>query len=338
MAGYVRFYKKGDAEYGEWRVSVREGDKVTHERRNLGRVIDRERMIFKKRSGPAYGIDADGNPREITTNELPTLVERKSLEWSEERDPLDFGDVFLTVEYMRKMGLLQIMEELLDGEGDTVKSLLVYKIVNAKSALMQCATWWKGSYACYLFPEADLRTQTVSACLEKLGSEHFQQRFFKAYLEMLCGDGHGAIGTLVDSVGLPSASRTQMVQISSHNGEVSSQDRIIYVVDRNNSMPIYLRLVQGSVVDVSAVRTTFSMLTQYGIKVDWAILDADYYSTRNVLELMEVGIRFMVRVDLSQTLSVRRTRSSMGIALSIWSATRRRWRAGEPGSTSALIP
>ena len=125
-----------------------------------------------------------------------------------------------------------------------------------------------------------------------------QQRFFKAYLEMLYGDRRGAVGTLIDSVGLPSASRTRMVQISNRNGEMSSQVRLIYVVDRNNSMPIYLRPVQGSVDDVRAVGTTLSMLAQYGVEVDWSILDADYYSSQNVLELMEVGIKFVVRVSL----------------------------------------
>ena len=298
MTGFVHFYRKGGNEYAEWRVSVRNGGRVTHVRRNLGRVVDRDRLIFKKRGAPAYGIDADGTPREVTTDELPKLPEREPLEWGEERDPLDFGDVFLSVEYMRRMGLLKIMEGLLEGEGDTVCSLLVHKVVTTKSASMHTAVWWKGSYACYLFPEADLRSQAISACLEGLGREHVQQRFFKAYLGMLYGDREGPVGTLVDSTGLPSSSRMQMVQISSHNGEVSSQARLIYVVDRKNSMPIYMRPIQGNIVDVTTVRTTFAMLAQYGVEVDWAILDAGYYSSKNAADLMEAGIKFMVRVKL----------------------------------------
>ena len=42
MAGYVHFYKKGAAEYGEWRVSVRDGDKVTHERRTSDALSTRK--------------------------------------------------------------------------------------------------------------------------------------------------------------------------------------------------------------------------------------------------------------------------------------------------------
>ena len=94
----------------------------------------------------------------------------------------------------------------------------------------RCAAWWKGSYACHLFPEADLRSQAISACMEELGREIVQQRFFKAYLRMPCGEGGGPVGTLLDSTGLPSASRTQMVRVSSHNGYFSAQVRLIYWV------------------------------------------------------------------------------------------------------------
>ena len=163
---------------------------------------------------------------------------------------------------------------------------------------MHCAAWWKGSYACYLFPEADLRSQAISACMEELGREHVQQRFFKAYLGLLYGEGGGPVGTLLDSTGLPSASRMQMVQVSNHNGEVSSQVRLIYVVDRSNSKPIYMRPVQGNIVDVTTVRTTFAMLAQYGVEIDWAILDAGYYSEANAREMFEADVRFMVRVKL----------------------------------------
>ena len=298
MSGFVHFYKKRGVEYAEWRVSVRRGGKVTHERRNLGRVVDRERLIFKKRGAPAYGIDADGSPREVTTDELPALPERAPLEWGVERDPLDFGDAFFAVEYLRSMGLLQIMEGLVEGAGDTVCSLLVHKIVTTKRSSMHCAAWWKGSYACYLFPEADLRSQAISACLEELGREHVQQSFFKQYLGMLYGEGAGPVGTLIDSTGLPSASRMQMVQISNHNGEVSSQVRLIYVVDRSNSRPIYMRPIQGNIVDVTTIRTTYAMLAQYGVVIDWVILDAGYYSEANARELIRAGVKFMARVKL----------------------------------------
>jgi len=298
MSGFVHIYVKGGKRYAEWRVSYREGGRVRHRSRNLGRVVNEEGTLFKRRGGPVYGIDADGNPREVTTDELPPLPERAPLEWGAERDPLDFGDAFFVVEYLRGMGLLEIVEGLVEGWGDTVCSLLVHRIVTTKSASMHCAVWWKGSYACYLFPEADLRSHAISACLERLGREATQQKFFKAYLWMLYGEGHGPVGTLVDSTGLPSASRMQMVQISRHNGEVHDEARLIYVVDRKSHMPIFMRPIQGNIVDVSTIVTTYAMLAQYGVEIDWAILDAGYYSAENAKALVEAGIAFMARVKL----------------------------------------
>jgi transposase len=41
-------------------------------------------------------------------------------------------------------------------------------------------------------------------------------------------------------------------------------------------MPIYFRHVAGNIVDVSTLVTTVGELQQYGVSVDYAILDAGY--------------------------------------------------------------
>ena len=50
---------------------------------------------------------------------------------------------------------------------------------------MHADTWWRGNYVCFLYPRADLRSQTISRCLEKLGKQSLQQGFFKKYLDWL---------------------------------------------------------------------------------------------------------------------------------------------------------
>ena len=52
----------------------------------------------------------------------------------------------------------------------------------------------------------------------------------------------GAAGILVDSTGVPNATRMDITQISNHNGDINREVRLIYVIDRDNGMPIYFRL------------------------------------------------------------------------------------------------
>lgn len=47
-------------------------------------------------------------------------------------------------------------------------------------------------------------------------------------------------------------------------------------------MPIYFRYVAGNIIDVSTLITTVNELEQYGVSVSHAILDAGYFSEKNV--------------------------------------------------------
>ena len=67
-------------------------------------------------------------------------------------------------------------------------------------------------------------------------------------------------------------------------------------------MPVYFRYVAGNIVDVSTLITTVSELEQYGVSVNHAILDAEYFSERNAAELFESGIPFMTRLAPNRTL------------------------------------
>ena len=91
----------------------------------------------------------------------------------------------------------------------------------------------------------------------------------------------GAAGILVDSTGVPNATRMDITQISNHNGDINREVRLIYVIDRDNGMPIYFRYVAGNIIDVSTLITTVSELEQYGVSVRHAILDAGYFSEKN---------------------------------------------------------
>ena len=70
------------------------------------------------------------------------------------------------------------------GNPDTLKAMLLYYIL-CSTANCHAASWWEGSYARILFPNADLRSQRISDFLMAIGDEYSQREFFGKYLSLL---------------------------------------------------------------------------------------------------------------------------------------------------------
>jgi hypothetical protein len=157
-----------------------------------------------------------------------------------------------------------------------------------------------------LFPEARLASQRISEFLVAVGREEVQREFFRQYYQLLYGN-QDVTGILIDSSGIPNASKMTVTQISNHNGDISLEARLIYVIDRKTGMPIYFRYCAGNIVDVTTLCTTLVELRQYHIAIDYAIVDAGYCSEENIRELYKNHVRFItrlapIRVSLSHIL------------------------------------
>jgi len=50
-------------------------------------------------------------------------------------------------------------------------------------------------------------------------------------------------------------------------------------------MPLFFRYNAGNIVDVTTLRSTFAELEAHGVKIDYAIVDAGYYSENNIRSL-----------------------------------------------------
>ena len=270
--------------------SYREKGKVkTRRTENLGRVVDKEKGIFcQKGVRFQYTIE---NGR----TDAPDVFPKERLVPEQEKLILDFGDSWFLEEYLSRQSFYQSIVETLPGDKDTLLALIFYRLLTHKGASCHAKIWYEGNYSYLAFPRADLTSQNISRILKELGREEIQRSFFDNYLSCLYGD-NSAAGILVDSTGVPNATKMDITQISNHNGDISREVRLIYVIDRSNGMPIYFRYVSGNIIDVSTLITTVSELEQYGISVNQAILDAGYFSEKKAIELFESGIPFMTRL------------------------------------------
>jgi transposase len=72
--------------------------------------------------------------------------------------------------------------------------------------------------------------------------------------------------------------------------------RLIYVLQQETELPLFMRYCPGNVVDVNTLTKTILELKANGIKTKFAILDAGYLTKENIEELYENGISFLSRL------------------------------------------
>lgn len=285
---FIRYYNKKGILYATVVENIRIDGKV-HQKyiANLGRVIDKENKIFKNKDRGTYSYSIERGYLDMQTEEKAMLQEKLIL---------DFGDSYVLYEYLKQLELYDVFSNILPAHHDTLFSMLFYRIVTDKKANYYAETWWEGNYARILFPEAKLQSQRVSDFLVLLGDEKVQREFFKQYLTVLYGNSESNTGILIDSTGLENTSKMSITQFNNHNGDISLEVRLIYVIDRKNGMPIYFRYCPSNIIDVTTLCTTVAELSQYGISIDYAIVDAGYFSEENVKQLYKNHIHFITRL------------------------------------------
>ena len=292
---FIRYIIKNNGnEYASLLETNRKGGCVKQKYiKNLGRVIDKENGIFQNRENGIFRYTLENG-----YIDLPAIYKEKT---KKERLILDFGDSFFLYQYIRNQIFNDAFYKILPEHTDSLLSLIFYKILTDKKAYCYADMWWQGNYVSILFPNAKLTSQRISELLVIIGSEDIQRKFFIEYYRLIYGT-QNVTGILIDSSGLPNSTKMSVTQISNHNGDINLEARLIYVIDRKSGMPIYFRYCAGNIIDVTTLCTTLAELRHYHIDIDYAVLDAGYYSEVNIKELYQNNIKFITRLAPNRTL------------------------------------
>jgi hypothetical protein len=279
-SGFIRYEQKNGVEYASVYRAKRVGSKKTNDIEWLGRVVDKEKGIYKSRDRGIFTFTLDNGIVEQT----PVITEKLIL---------DFGDSYFLSEMLKRNGFRTLVESTFKEIADTVMSLILYRSLQ-QGANRYAQVWWEGSYARLLYPKASLSSQRISEALKLIGEERLQRDFFHGYLRYiapLCGKG-----ILVDSTGLPNDICFPLTAINNHGGEISNEARLVLVLDKSSGMPVYFRYVAGNIIDVTTLETTLSEVRAYGVDVHYTIVDAGYYSEKNIRALYGSEISFVMRM------------------------------------------
>ena len=208
---------------------------------------------------------------------------------------VDFGDAYFIDRFTSGNGFRSAIDAIGYGNPDTLYSMISYYALNSL-ANCHAKDWWDGNYARVLYPKANLTSQRISDFLEAIGEERSQRAFFQAYLPYLQGTGLNTGNVAIDSTGLPNSIRFPLTAISNHNGDISNEARLIYVVQQQTGMPVYFRYCPGNVIDASTLVRCLAELREHGVDTKFAILDAGYCSAANIGELFGAGVSFLTRL------------------------------------------
>lgn len=294
---HIGYDMKKGVEYGKICCShwVDGKDKKTYI--NLGRVIDKEKLIFKNRQRGMFQFIPE-------RNEYISLDESEYSQSSAGTSHsliLNFGDSWFLDQYLRQTGLYECIQRIHCSHPDTVLALIQFYILN-HLGLCHAEDWYEHSYASILYPQASLCSQRISEQLTQIGSEESYRSFFQSYIALLKKEKLDLRNILIDSTGLPNSIHFPLTGLSNHNGNISNEVRLIYVTQEETGIPVYLRYVQGTVPDVSTVSATLLELAENGVTVSEALLDAGYYSEKNIQILYRDHVRFVCR--MKQNLSL----------------------------------
>lgn len=292
---YIEYYKSNGIEYARLRKSIRKSNEVSHDKSTtLGRVLDKQRLIFRNRTDGTFLYDAQTGERKTPPEDFGVKVVRSN---AREQLIVDFGNAYFVDKYIERHKLWPVFESIGYGNLDSFKALLGYYILE-KSSNAHAEDWYDGSYARIIYPKALLQSPRISDMLKAIGKEDVLRRFFHAYISYLKEEtieaGKGCI--LIDSTGLPNDMRLPVTAVSNHNGEINNEVRLIYAVQRGTGMPIYMRYIPGNVIDVSTLLTTVAELKAMRFETNFAILDAGYLTLESMDELLDQKVSFLSRV------------------------------------------
>lgn len=289
---YIGYDIKNGVKYAKICSSSRVDGKVITKQKSLGRVLDEEKRIYQNRKLGVftYHVETDtyGKP---DASFVPESVHRKN---HREKLILDFGDAFFLDSYIKQKGLHSCIDAIGYGNPDTLYAMIFYYIL-CNFALSHAQIWYEGSYISELYPKANLSSQRISDFLASIGDEYSQRGFFTEYLKLVATRKEGT-DVLIDSTGLPNSIHFPLTAVSNHNGTISNEVRLIYVLQQETNLPLYFRYCPGNVIDVSTLTNTMLELKAYNINTKFAILDAGYLDNENMKILYKEKVSFLSRM------------------------------------------
>ncbi len=261
-------------------VSYREHGQTVNDTLYLGLCLDREKGIFKNKERGVFTFDlCSGEFGEVGED----FVFPRSLKDGRRKSTaqVDFGDAFFVNAFLYKCGFMDVVDSIGFKNKDTLHVMVLFYIL---SNLANCHAikWYDGSFAKYLYPDANMISPRISYFLSSIGSPERIQTFHNTYINFVLTHCSPDTNILVDSTGLENSIHFPLTRMSVHNNKASLEIRLIFVVQKHFGVPLFFQEIAGNIVDVSTLKRTLLHIKCHGIDIESCIMDAGYYCSDNI--------------------------------------------------------
>lgn len=212
------------------------------------------------------------------------------------------------------IGLDKILESCFnssDPDGAALLHLAFYQVAERRPLYM--ANYWLNEQRIvqeisgYDFSSSGISRLSVQVGNNIGGIENF----FRKWIKQL-----GAPSSLIfDTTSLSSYSeQLDFVEWGyNRDGEQLPQINLSLVSTRETSLPVYYRILPGSIPDVSSLKVTVELLRELGISDYVTSLDRGFYSTSNIRKMIKNGIGFVIGASQSCAQTVALIQKHQGI-------------------------
>jgi hypothetical protein len=190
-----------------------------------------------------------------------------------------------------------LLETFGEAEGLALLHLAMHQLVAARP-LYLAASWLDDLWLPKAIADFDFSSAGLSRFMNRVGrSETTRQAFYESWLRRRGGPR----ALIYDTTSISTYASTLEAAAFGHNrdGEHLPQENLALVCDRTDGMPLFCRLVPGSVPDVITLDATARMLRALGLAEAEFALDRGFYSNSNLRELLLHGHHFTIGALLS---------------------------------------
>jgi len=235
--------------------------------------------IKKSRQKVKYlGKNIDGKPTKVRT-----CVPRKSY---------NYGELIPAQNAMSMLSINEMLTGLLsENDSHALQAFALNRVLRpVPSHLLE--SWYESTILCKTYPDLGLKSQQVSALLDRIGEGSVPDLFMDRMAKR-----HGVGSSLVfDITSLSSSSQQIELLEYGHNREHNGLEQVNLglVVDKKNGLPLMYDLYSGSIVDVVTLVNTLKKIRARGITGYCLVLDRRFYSKNNLREMTREKASFII--------------------------------------------
>jgi len=222
----------------------------------------------------------------------------------------DMGPIWLLKHISDRIGLPEVLHEVFPELAQDFLGLAFYQTCESKPLYLYQDWLSTVSLNGYAFS-----SQEISDLCEALGSQEGKIiQFFESWIRRQLNP---AISSLAQSSppNVPSLylDITSLSTFGKHNDfaewgynrdkEPLPQVNLGMVIHEATNLPLVYRMLPGSIPDVSSLKTTLAFLKDMGTTPTRFVLDRGFYSQRNLLEMKQANISFLIPVTVSSRLA-----------------------------------